>query len=30
MIQLKIEDIEGRAAILLDDASLRTLGVERG
>ncbi|MFN3536061.1 MAG: hypothetical protein ACK4Y4_01275 [Brevundimonas sp.] len=30
MIQLKIEDIEGRAAILLDDASLKTLGAERG
>ena len=30
MIQLKIEEIEGRAAILLDDASLKRLGAERG
>ena len=30
MIQLKIEDVDGRAAILLDDASLKKLGAERG
>lgn len=30
MIQFKIEDIEGQAAILLDDAALKKLGAERG
>ena len=30
MIQFKIEEIEGRAAILLDDESLKRLGAERG